>query len=314
MSINFKRFYVLRYSLVKNEQDSLLPNPLPKVKGKTIEIALKDGDSEWMDKNVRFSLVGFHNISPQHNLDNYDFYFGKLARLNHVKIGEKVPRDIVEHKQEDWNSINVIFEMKTQLIFIQKKAKFDNGNVSYICRKLENGLNQVILPYYNYKLFIEPINVKGTFWTEVKRHTKIYELDLKLISPNILETNRKARESLEILQSLYSQEETEIKLKNSQGNLDIPKTPTDNYIDYIEEGEGEWVLEVEENGKKKKISNMNLVDTIELPVNESMSSDIDTDSVLQYGLELGNNSKTTDRATESIIDKIRAYIHKRRRA
>ena len=51
-------FYVFRYSLVKEQQETLIPVNLPTIKGDAIKVAVTD-DREWMDKNVKFSFVGF---------------------------------------------------------------------------------------------------------------------------------------------------------------------------------------------------------------------------------------------------------------
>lgn len=95
-----------------------------------------------------------------------------------------------------------------------------------------------------------------------------------MISPNILDTNKKARDALESLKKLFGQEEIDITLKNESGELKIPEEITSNYLEYIAEGEGSWsvVTEGDRGGKKAHNSNEN-IDTINLPELESENID-----------------------------------------
>jgi len=304
-------FYVFRYSLVKEQQEVLDPIDLPIPKGDAIKVAITN-DREWKDKHVQFSFVGFNNSIMSHSQgkqDRSNIFIGKLARLKKTNVGEKVPGDIVNSIEDDWIPVIVIFDTVDQLIFVQKSSKF--GEVKYIARKLQNGLFDPILSEYNYRVFVEPIPVKGQFWHTVNKYKKIYELDLVLISPNILETNKKARSALEALHGLYSQDKTEIKMKSESGNLEIPEKPTGDYIEYIEEGEGEWKLKVDAKGTKRLISSSMLTETIELPINKSLNEVLLNN---QYELdvqEVQDYDNRQDKVTVKLADRILDFIKRR---
>lgn len=90
---------------------------------------------------------------------------------------------------------------------------------------------------------------------------------MKLISPNILETNKKAREALKSLKKLFEQDEIDLTLSNDTGNLKIPKEPVSDYIDYVSGGEGSWSIVTEgERGGKKLHSSVENTLTVDLPV------------------------------------------------
>lgn len=313
--IDETEFYILRYSLVEEKQKTCFPKALPFPKGSAIEIAILN-DKEWFDKGTKFSFVGFKKV--KFNGDNIQdlagcLYIGKFARLRKAKLGGKIPGDIVDHEEDDWIPIIVIFDTKNQFIFVQKNYKFSNVNdVKYICRKIENGLLDSVLPEYNYNIFVEPIPKQGGFWSIVDTHEKIYELDMTLISPNILQTNQKARKALENIQNLYSPDKTEIKMKSKSGSLEVPKNPIKDYIEYIEEGEGEWKVKVDEKGRKKTISSYHMAETIVLPIYKEENEIIFND---QYELDITNNQEYDVNHLNSfakrLVKRIFSYIDSR---
>lgn len=71
-----------------------------------------------------------------------------------------------------------------------------------------------------------------------------HPIELNLVSPNILETDRAARESLEALKAIFQQDEVTVKLVSKQGSLNANKPLLEQYLRYIAEGEGWWRLVV----------------------------------------------------------------------
>lgn len=314
--IDETEFYILRYSLTEEKQKSCFPKALPFPKGNAIEVAILN-DQEWLDKGTIFSFVGFKKVHFN-NLDTKNIaeylYIGKFARLRKAKLGGKIPGDIIDHEEDDWIPVIVIFDTKNQFIFVQKSYKFSNGdNIRYICRKIEKGLLNSVLPEYNYNIFVEPVPKQGGFWSIVDTHEKIYELDMTLISPNILQTNQKARKALENIQDLYSPDKTEIKMKSKSGSLEVPKNPIGDYIEYIEEGEGEWKVKVDEKGRKKTISSYHMAETIVLPIYKEEDELIFRD---QYELDVVNDRESDINNLNSfarrLVKRVYSYINDRR--
>jgi len=103
-------------------------------------------------------------------------------------------------------------------------------------------LSKPVLAEYNCKIFVKEKTDEVLFWNIINESTELYKLQLKMISPNILDTNIKARDALEKLQSIFEQDEIEISLKNELGDLTIPQDPIADYVNYISEGEGSWKI------------------------------------------------------------------------
>lgn len=263
---NTGEFLVLRYSLVEESQKSMVATPLPVLKGAAVTVALI-GDREFVRNNVRYAFVGFSEAKPT---DLYWFQegryiVGKVAKLRTAHVGEKVPGDIVEHEADDWIPLVAVFDLKEQYIFVQRDWKF--GTESQIANAIQTGLREPVLAKYNHRIFVKPKTKTAEFWSVVKSHKKIYRLEIRLISPNILRTNERAREALQELKKLYGQDEMTLALENESGDLEVPEKPIADYIDYASEGEGKWVLVTEgERGGKKKHTSERAAVSVELPV------------------------------------------------
>lgn len=263
---NTKEFLVLRYSLVEEKQRAALTEPIPSPKGKAILAALVK-DREFLSKGVRYGFIGFSKakLGVAGGMPSERFYIGKTAKLKKAHIGSKIPGDIIETEEDDWVPLLTIIDIETQHIFVRKDWKF--GTPEQTIRAIQSGLREPILALYNHRVFVEGKTKKEHFWRVVSEHKRVYKLELNLISPNILETNLRAREALEALKSLFGQDEVSIKLENESGELRVPREPVGNYLDYIEEGEGSWALTTEgERGGKRRHSSIDNLDVVDLPI------------------------------------------------
>lgn len=290
-----KQFVALRYSLVEHKQGALVSQSLPSPKGAAIKVAV-DGDREFSANGVRYSFVGFEFIEPINDeFPRERFIVGKIAKYRQAHLGAKIPGDIQEFEVDNWIPIMVVIDIVGQYIFAQKDYKF--GTVEQVCAALQEGLRYPVLEVYNHLLFVEPKLEAGAFWSIIASHKKIYKIELNLISPNILETNRKARDALKALKQLFGQDDVTIRLRNENGDLKAPKDPVSAYLDYIEEGEGKWAVTTEgEHGGKKthKSKDSALIVDIEAPEAEKSSED-------ERQLRINSEDTSTRQSAEAIM-------------
>lgn len=261
-----KPFLILRYSLIQEAQGSLASVALPDPKGRSILISILN-DREFTSNGVRYSFVGFSEATPTAQLafPKERFFVGKTAKLRQTHVGEKVPGNIIEHQADDWIPLITVMDLVEQYIFIQKDWRF--GTEEQICKAVQSGLRDPVLAEYNHRIFVEPKTRKESFWSVIKDHDKIYKISLSLISPNILETNKNAKEALKALKDLFGQDEVSITLENEAGDLQIPENPISDYVDYIAEGEGSWAVTTEgESGAKKTHTSLEVAETVEILV------------------------------------------------
>lgn len=263
-----KEFLVLRYSLIEEPQGGIGIENIPSPKGAAILVAIEH-DREFVLNGVRYSFVGFSEARP--NIDYpfpaSRFFVGKVAKLRKAHMGRKIPGDIVETQEDDWFPVLTIIDIVGQYILVRKDWRF--GTPEQTMAAIQSGLREPIMAHYNHRVFIEGRTRKEHFWRVIREHHKLYKLELKLISPNILETNLKAREALAALKNLFAQDEVNITLNNESGDLRVPEFPMADYLEYIEEGEGSWAATTEgaRGGKRRHTSAKN-VDIVEIPVPE----------------------------------------------
>lgn len=295
-----REFLVLRFSLTEESQRAISPDPLPTPKGKAVLAAIEK-DREFALNGVEYSFVGFVEGQPslQSRIDPTRFFIGKFAKLKKAHMGIKVPGDIVETVEDDWLPLLTIFDLKEQYIFVAKDWRF--GTPEQTVRAMQGGLREPVLAKYNHRVFVEGRTRGETFWKVVRGHKRIYKLELRLISPNILETNLRAREALAALKQLFAQDKVDVTLNSESGQLRVPNEPVASYLEYIEQGEGTWAVTTEgsHGGKKKHTSSEN-IETASLEV----SSEPAIDSPTQLQLEPPAPGQTRPSGDSSVIDQV----------
>jgi len=271
-----RTFFVLRYTIIEEAQRDLYSKLLPVPKGRAVleAIGVGSADKNFRKNGVSYSFVGFKWANPNSEavFPPNRFIIGKLAKKRLTETGVHVPGDIVMNHLEDWIGLIAIFDTESQHIFIEKNWRF--GTPEQIETALQAGLLKDISDIYNCKVFVKGRTKKHLFWNLVRESTDIYSLELKLISPNILDANMRARKALEDLKKIFEQDEIDITLKNEGGKLAVPEEPVADYISYISQGEGSWkITSRKHSGRKKTYSSFQNTDTLELPTPEPATTE-----------------------------------------
>jgi len=275
---NNTEYLIFRYSIIKERQMHMYSKELPQIKGRVISFAVQknNGDREFKRYGVDYSFIGFHYVQPRSytKFEKDRYLIGKFAKLKHTETGVRVPGDIVSKSQDDWVGSTTIIDTHTQHIFVQKNWRI--GNTEQIEKALNAGVSKAILEEFNCKVFVKGQTKENIFWNIVNESPFIYNLKLRMVSPNILETNKKAREALQDLQDIFKQDEIDVTLKNESGKLEIPIHPVGDYIEYISEGEGSWKMTRKGSvGGKKTVSSLDNIKIIEIPESDAPEIDIE---------------------------------------
>lgn len=299
-----KEFLVLRYSLVEERQTQLSDDALPLPKGMAVLVSIQQ-DREFTLNGVQYSFVGFVEARPslKSRIEPLRFFIGKFAKLKKAHMGVKVPGDIVETEEDDWIPLLTVFDLQEQYIFVVKDWRF--GTPKQTIRAIQGGLRDPVLAKFNHRVFVEGKTRGESFWKVVKEHKRIYKLELRLISPNILETNLRAREALAALKHLFAQDKVDVTLNSEAGQLKVPQEPVSSYLEYIEQGEGTWSVTTEgtQGGKKKHTSSEN-IETALLDVDAESAvlnaAQLRLDSPQEADLKISPDSTVIDQVLEEI--------------
>ena len=268
---NQTEYMTFRYSIIKESQMQMYTKELPEIKGSILYMALQfnQGDREFHRYGVNYSFIGFHYVQPQAHskFEKNRYLVGTFAKLKQTQTGVRVPGNILSRKQDDWVGSKTIVDTFTQHLFVEKNWKL--GKTEQIEKALNYGVSKPILDEYNCKVFVKGKTDENIFWEIVGKSLNIYNLHLRMVSPNILETNKKAREALKDLKDVFKQDEIDFTLKNNSGDLQIPIEPITDYVDYISEGEGSWKITCKGyDGPKRTHSSLDNIQILEIPESE----------------------------------------------
>lgn len=159
--------------------------------------------------------------------------------------------------------IYIIIDLKRQIVLIENKTSIfrtiniaKNKFIEWITLKKE---------MFDYNLKIDEITYEQVFWDYVKNSNSIYELTLRMKSPNLFDGWIEANELLKKLKSIFNNTETQIKFSNENGKLVILKEQVESYIKYITGGGGDWKLKAFYNGVTRTLKSKSNVKIVDLP-------------------------------------------------
>ncbi len=188
----------------------------------------------------------------------------KFAKKTNKKINEATKDDIYEKLVCDYPYSNIVIDINTQIMLIQKNPKVFQ-NIIYFKDTISKCISYFIKPK-GISIYIELLTQKHDFWTHIKENKGfIQTVELKLISPNFLKTTRTAREFVQSLKEQYNNKAVSIKLENDDGNLNISEDQIfiNDAVKYASSGCGNWKIKTKRNTKQLKSEDKSI--TMSLP-------------------------------------------------
>ena len=255
-------FKILRYALIPYEQIDHWEPPLPKPKGRAIEVALPLQEAPprlFQYRNRDHALVGFTSFAEGNR-----FLFGRLAKKRETAIGELREHDVVEITTEDWLPIWMLFDTVDQYIAVEMNGRF--GRLDHVIHVLHAVLSAPVEEEYRNEVIVSPVTDAQAFWQIVGRADRIYQARLRFVSPNFLDTPGEFKDILRRWKDFFNQTAAEVDLRNDEGELSLPNDLLDEPIDYIAAGEGDWTLTVEEGGQRRLMSSRDSSESLRLRI------------------------------------------------
>lgn len=278
-----------RYFILESKQLPIFPQTESKPKSK----------EEWFLQTMKSieNLVKFEFISDEHRYLIYfkrnigDEYFvihlAKEVYFNHPLEGE---REINEMLDKQYPLINILFDIKHQLVLIQNKTTvFRNINTSK--EKLELFFEQQ-LKEQNIIVSLSSITNEEGFWHEVGELDLIYSLDLTLKAPNFFKGRFEAEEFVKETYEDYNFSTLKIGFKSAIGRLQLLKQNLQGYIQLISAGGGDYILKGLKKGKEFTFKSSSKSVKVDLPSNIEVLSnnDIKQEFASIAGTEIANES------------------------
>ena len=241
-----KNFVTLGYYIIRSEQCTLFENKYPDTaegKQKLFEDLFLQNETTYVSRKSEFVLA-----DVEHH-DNY--YYGKFAKRRKQKLSKKEGHHILDTSLTGYPYSYFVCDTTKNIFCIEIKSSVYKTPESII--GILSAMVTEKIRSEGYVCIFEAVTQKRAFWNTIKDAKKIYYLQLTLNSPNLLNSNKKAREVVKALQGKFNNTTTKVELKNEEGNLKIEENEvTNNYIEYAEEAGGNWVVKFD--GKKVKSS------------------------------------------------------------
>lgn len=271
-------FYAYRYFIVHTGQQSFLSykSENRKMIHEMTEACIENKKIAVKIHERRHLLIYIRSYNNNIHL----FKFCKDITITKYELNEQAS-DIVETKESNLPFIYLIIDLSKQRVLLEKKTTVFHDMV-----KTKNTFRQFVETYFhdiNYTFSIDEISDTRTFWQNVSSADEIYELSLYLRSPNffggIFETN----EFLKEVNKALNNEETDVKFKNTNGNLNISHESMDDPLKYASAGGGSWSLKIKRKNNKHKttITSRQSVKTIEFENLEEEISIFSEDYIIE---------------------------------
>ncbi len=231
-----RNFITLGYYIIRSKQNTLFENKYPDTvegKKKLFEELFLQNETTYISRKSEFVLA---------DIDHYDnYYYGKFAKRRTQKLSKKEGHHIRDTSQTEYPYSYFVCDTEKNIFCIEKKSSVYK-NPENVIRILSAMVTEKIRAE-EYVCIFEAVTQKRAFWNTIKDAKKIYYLQLTLNSPNLLNSNKKAREAVKALQDKFNNTTTKVELKNEEGNLKIEENEiTNDHVEYAEEAGGNWVV------------------------------------------------------------------------
>lgn len=233
--------------------------------------------------------------------NKYDNIFHcKLARKKKFQKRDLVENDIVESKDEDYPYVNILVNLNSQKFLIESNTQVFENHIT--CKSVIENIINTNLKENDIRIVLESILEEENFWNYFNENEKIYNIEFKLISPNIFDTEDDVNKFLKDSEKNVGSNLVNINFCNPEGNLKPNKTGIDSYIKYICAGGGEWrITRLSSNGRKERISSKQKNPKVNVPISyEEFTKDKLTELQIEEIKKCFNSIEIIEKLKEKI--------------
>lgn len=220
-----------QYDLFKSNKEQLVKNVFDQLEANQKTI--------WTNGSRKYIFAGVERFQ--------NLMFIKFAKNVSTKIYKETAKDISTEKLIEPKFIHLIIDETHQIILVENNTQiFQKAATSakLFSKFVEHSLNND-----HFKINVYPLATTDKFWKEVNHADSIYRLKLEFNAPNMaLFAGRTTQRILKLINEETNNEEVDLDLKNSKGNLKVRKKGLGVMIDYIREVGGDIVMKYKADG------------------------------------------------------------------
>ena len=189
----------------------------------------------------------------------------QLARRKQFNKRELKDNNIIELEDNDYPYVNIFIELKSQKFLIESNTQvFENYNT---CSKVIENIINGNIKEKDIRIELNPIIEEQNFWGYFYEKSKVYNIEFKLVSPNMFDAEDDATNFLKEAEKNIGSSKVTLNFYNQEGNLNPNKKGIDSFIKYISAGGGTWrIRTVNPNGGTQYISSEQKSTKIIIPI------------------------------------------------
>lgn len=204
-----------------------------------IEKLATTAKTEWRRGSKRYLFYGSQHFE--------NVYIIKYARETDERIYLEGEKDINIEIIKEAKFVYLLIDTKHQVILLERNrsvfSSVDNA-ISVLADFFRDYMRE-----FDYVVNIYPLVSKRKFWNYVDTADEIFELTLKMNAPNLAFFGHEdTRDVLQQIKDATNNEEFELSFKNEEGRLKIMRETLGNWIDYVREVGGRYILKFARNG------------------------------------------------------------------
>ncbi len=164
-----------------------------------------------------------------------EIYLCKFAKeIFRTKYNEG-EHDIESTQEQEFPYVYAIINLRRQIILIQSKSAVFR-ELSTVKNIVEDWFYNEIGWRFDYIFKLDEITNEHIFWDYIQESESIFEVDLRMKSPNLFGGRLEVSSLLKQINFTFNNTESTLKLKNEQGKLKIDKENLDDAVKYITGG------------------------------------------------------------------------------
>lgn len=205
------------------------------------------------DKKISCDIFSTKHILVFNKSINEHVYIYKFANQVDEIVYKESATDIENFIEHYCPFVYLIVDTKKQIILVELNSSVYRSVIT-TKNKLEKFFNNFFFTK-GFTVSLKEITDENDFWTYIDSSDGIFEVSLKLNSPNLFGSKFNTNELLKLVQNTYNNTSATIKLSNDEPVLHIDKQDEklSDALQYIAGGAGEWCIVGCFQGSKKRI-------------------------------------------------------------
>ena len=229
-------------------------------------------------KKITYELAGRKHILVFNKKISDYIYVCKFGKEVSETICRESDTDIENTIEPNFPFVYTIIDVKKQIILIEIKTSVF-ASVITTKNKIQECFN-ISFALRGFDVILEEITEESDFWTYIESSEGVYEVSLKLNSPNLFGGKIDTNEMLKEVQQEYNNTHLIFTLCSEKAKLWLKKTNKglNNALKYISAGAGRWSLTTISNGQKQKYESEHNIKKVSLrdidPVGDDLENEI----------------------------------------